>query len=372
MQALKRKLENLRAEEEMLHNQSSKRVKHLRDLYEIPSLVDTKYDQWSRTRLDRLMVDYLLRSGHAETATALAKAKDITHLIDLDTFIACHNIAASIRRGETKKALSWINENRNALKKITISLPSSNLNSQSTFQALQSSNLEFELHLQQYVTLISTDTIQSRLEARAHAIKHLTPHPAARPEALRAIAGLLAHSPPTSPNAIKDLVEPYRSLFAPARWDYLSDLFVETHHALFGVPSQPLLHTALSAGLSALKTPACHSVHNPASASTTGHARIASNSSLCPICSTELNELAKNVPYAHHTKSYVEPDAVVLPNDRIYGRARLEELQRKIIRAAGGNGGIIDDDMIGIKGEATDPITNESFPWKDVRKVYIT
>jgi len=51
---------------------------------------------------------------------------------------------------------------------------------------------------------------------------------------------------------------------------------------------------------------------------------------VCPICSTELNELARNVPYAHHTKSYVENDPVVLPNGRIYGRERLRRVNEKV------------------------------------------
>lgn len=320
------------------------------------------------------MVDYLLRTGQIETATLLAKSKDITHLIDLDTFVSCHKIAASIQRGETKEALTWVNENRNALKKLPASmLPSaSGASLLNPVQAPQSSNLEFELRLQQYITLIRATTTQSRLEAMAHATKYLTPHLSTRPDAIMAAAGLLAQSPSSATTSLKDIAEPYRTLFSPSRWQYLSDLFVETHHTLFGVPNQPLLHTALSAGLSALKTPACHSQYNPASANTAGHARIATNTSLCPICSTELNELAKSVPYAHHTKSYVESDAVVLPNNRIYGRARLEELQRKILRAAGGNGGMIDEDMIGAHGEVQDPTTGEVFDWEEVKKVYIT
>jgi len=78
---------------------------------------------------------------------------------------------------------------------------------------------------------------------------------------------------------------------------------------------------------------------------------------ICPICSTELNELARNVPYAHHTKSYVEPDPVVLPNGRIYGRRRLEEVNEKV--------GSRD-------GEVRDPMDlGTVFGWDDVRKVFI-
>jgi macrophage erythroblast attacher len=146
-------------------------------------------------------------------------------------------------------------------------------------------------------------------------------------------------------------------MFSPARWTYLSNLFITTHHTLLSLPTRPLLHIALSAGLSALKTPACHSVL--ASSSSNPHSSV---SSVCPICSTELNELARNLPYAHHTKSYVEQDPIVLPNGRIYGRRRLEELQRKLEGGAGEVSG----------GKVRDPTTGEVFAWEEVRKVYIS
>jgi macrophage erythroblast attacher len=353
MQNFKRKLEKLHTEEEALHDHSAKRIKHLQDLYEIPSLVDVKYEQWSRTRLDRLMIDYLLRSGYSKTASSLAEAKQISHLIDLDTFITCHKIASSLTRGETKEAIAWINENRAQLKKMT----------QAPYKT---TDLEFELRLQQFIELVRAGTTPKKLEARQYAQQHLTPHTSSRAQAIMEAAGLLAQSPDTQ-------AEPYRTLFAPSRWHHLSNLFVETHHTLLSLPIQPLLHVALSSGLSALKTPACHSAYNPASSSTPGHARIAINTSLCPICSMELNDLARNVPYAHHTTSSVEPDPVVLPNGRIYGRERLEELQRKLVMAGGGGAGIdgMQDLQIGKEGEVRDPTTGETFAWDQVRKVYI-
>jgi macrophage erythroblast attacher len=376
MQTLKRKLENLHHEEDLLHEHSAKRIRHLQDLYQIPSLADVKYENWSRTRLDRLVVDYLLRSGHSATATSLAEAKDITHLIDLDVFTSCHRIASAIKNGEVKEALTWVNENRNALKKLPISLPTTQSTTAESqppnVQLLQSSTLEFELRLQQYIELIRASTTSKKLEAMAHAAKYITPHSATRPDAILASAGLLIQPPNAN-------TEPYKSLFSQTRWDTLSNLFVSTHHVLLNLPTQPLLHTALSAGLSALKTPACHSVHNPASSSSAGHARLASNASLCPICSIELNDLARSVPYAHHTKPHVENNPVVLPNGRIYGRERLEELQRKKERASGGagsgtvlKGGAVDEDLIGKEGEVTDPTTGETFLWEEVKKVYIT
>jgi macrophage erythroblast attacher len=145
-----------------------------------------------------------------------------------------------------------------------------------------------------------------------------------------------------------------QSLYSRGRYHYLSTLFVQTHHDLFSLPPIPLLHIALSAGLSALKTPACHSQHALAVTANTG-------APVCPICSTELNELAKNVPYAHHTTSAMEDDPVVLPNGRVFGRERLQLLNEKLGTK---------------KGMYRDPTklgeTDEAWDESKIRKVFIS
>jgi macrophage erythroblast attacher len=120
-----------------------------------------------------------------------------------------------------------------------------------------------------------------------------------------------------------ELTEISQTLYSRNRYDELSTMFMHTHQELFSLPPIPLLQIALSAGLSALKTPACHSQHALAVTANTG-------APVCPICSTELNELAKSVPYAHHTTSSMEDDPVMLPNGRVFGRERLQLLNEKL------------------------------------------
>ncbi|GME42566.1 hypothetical protein GTA08_BOTSDO08850 [Neofusicoccum parvum] len=297
MQGLKRKLETLHNEETVIHKATKTRIQHLDDLYGIPSLADVKYDEWSKVRLDRLLVDYLLRSGYGESAKELAKEKGIEELVDVDAFVQCERIADSLRNGRCQEALAWCGDNKQGLKKLE-------------------SNLEFELRLQQYVEMVRTGNTQKLTEATQHARKYLAAHSDTK-FAIRA-AGLLAF-PPDTP------AEPYRTLYSPDRWPKLAELFVKTHNTLYSLPPRPLLHIALSAGLSALKTPSCHSKFASSSSNASS-----TSTSVCPICSTELNELARNVPYAHHTKSFVENDPVVLPSGRIYGRARLMEMNAKL------------------------------------------
>jgi hypothetical protein len=86
------------------------------------SLDDVKYEQWSRTRLDRLLVDYLLRYGYKESATALAREKDINDLVDVETFVQMSRIRESLRNGRVTEALSWCTENKKELRRMEVRL----------------------------------------------------------------------------------------------------------------------------------------------------------------------------------------------------------------------------------------------------------
>jgi len=63
------------------------------------------------------------------------------------------------------------------------------------------------------------------------------------------------------------------------------------------------------------------------------------------------------VPYAHHTKSHVENDLVLLPNGCVYGKQRLEEYSRK----AG-----LGDDLI------KDLRNGDIFPAAAAKKIFIS
>lgn len=212
MQNLKRKLEGLHEEEMRIHKSAKARLQHLQDLYDVKSLVDVKYDEWSRTRLSRLVVDYLLREGYSESAAHLAQSKGIEELVDVDAFVACHKIERSLREGmSTSLALEWCKEHGKELKK-------------------SGSMLEFELRLQQYIELVRQgheagmsvmDGIESDgmhgvsigggggetklAEARAHAKKFLSS--SGDFELLGRAAGLLAYRP-------WDEIEPYAVCWA--------------------------------------------------------------------------------------------------------------------------------------------------------------
>jgi macrophage erythroblast attacher len=210
------------------------------------------------------------------------------------------------------------------------------------------------LRYQQYIELVRTQSTPKLLEAIAHAKKYIIPYRDVYPRDVNQAAGLLAFPPDLSGRATASSW-PYAELYSPTRWTQLADIFVSTHNHLLALPTFPLLHTALYSGLSALKTPACHgSQSNRPSRSTS----LTPAASVCPICSTELNSLARWVPYAHHSKSHVEHDLVLLPNGRVYGKARLEEYAAKIADLPA--------------GFVKDLVTGEVYAWTGVKKVFIT
>lgn len=189
-------------------------------------------------------------------------------------------------------------------------------------------------------------------------------------EQLRKAAAILAYQPDTPFEPYKvpphhsplfTQLTPQQSLFSQSRWTYLAQHFRQTHHTLFSLPSRPLLQIALTAGLSCLKTPACKkpNVPSPSTTTTTSTPSLIAlqTQTLCPICSSELNGLSEVVPYAHHTKSEVASDPIVLPNMRIYGRAQLTDFAKRI----------------GMReGWVRDPVTGEEFEEGKVRPVYIS
>lgn len=124
MRGVKRKLSACADEEQRLYRQVDARVKHLGELSQMHAFEDVKYEQWSRKRLDRLLVDYLMRQGYGDSAKALAEEKDIQDLVDINTFEQMNRVRQSLLNKSVKEALDWCTENKKELRKMDVSLSS--------------------------------------------------------------------------------------------------------------------------------------------------------------------------------------------------------------------------------------------------------
>jgi macrophage erythroblast attacher len=119
LETLKRKLTVLDENTTELTGHIEARTDHLQELYDIPTLADVKYDQWSKVRLDRLMVDYMLRKGYSQSAKELAEERGMEKLSDSAQFEVVNKIERSLRRGKkVDAALAWCGENKQNLKKM--------------------------------------------------------------------------------------------------------------------------------------------------------------------------------------------------------------------------------------------------------------
>lgn len=121
MRGLKRKLSSYADDETRLYTQFNARVSHLNELSTMHTVDDVRYQEWSRQRLDRLLVEYLLRHGYSESAVAMADQKGIRDLVDIETFTAMNKIRKSLEDGSVTEALAWCNENKKELRKMEVS-----------------------------------------------------------------------------------------------------------------------------------------------------------------------------------------------------------------------------------------------------------
>lgn len=124
VRGMKRKLAGFAEEEQRLYRHEGARVKHLAEIYAMQTFDDVKYDVWSRTRLERMLVDYLLRQGYGQSARLLAKERDIEELVDVETFEQMARISQSLRNGSVTDALAWCTagDTKKELRKMDVSV----------------------------------------------------------------------------------------------------------------------------------------------------------------------------------------------------------------------------------------------------------
>lgn len=115
---LKRKLDEVNKEEEECIRRSKARLEHLKSV-----TAAEKQDQrrWRNIKLDRLVVDHMLREGYYDSALLLSKESNIEDLVDMNVFLTAKKVMDSLRQGDCTEALKWCNENKARLKKIDVS-----------------------------------------------------------------------------------------------------------------------------------------------------------------------------------------------------------------------------------------------------------
>ncbi|KIJ61640.1 hypothetical protein HYDPIDRAFT_115817 [Hydnomerulius pinastri MD-312] len=297
------------------------RLHHLAAVEALPTTNCPEFSRWADTRLDRWLVDWTLRAGREKTARKLAQEKGIETLVDIDLFMDIHRIERALCRHSCTEAIAWCSENKTALRKIK-------------------STLEFELRLQEYIELNRARKTQ---DAIAYSKKHLVPWQETHLQQIMQASALLAVQPSTTSGQ-------YRRLYDESRWTSLIQAFRLAIYTLNSLPTEPLLHLALYAGLASLKLPSCYDLaHNVD----------------CPVCDPNVRTLAGEVPFSHHANSTIvcrlsgnimdeDNMPMAFPNGYVYSREALEEMATKN------------------NNKVTCPQSGQTCDFKELKKVFIS
>nr|GME11707.1 protein MAEA homolog [Ipomoea batatas] len=315
LQGLKRKLEESGRMENLQAQRCRARLDHLESM-DVENLSD-----WNRTRLKRILVDYMLRMSYYDTATKFAESSNIEDLVDIDVFLEAKKVIDALHNKVVAPALAWCVDNKSRLKK-------------------SKSKFEFQLRLQEFIEMVRAENM---MRAITYARKYLAPWGSTHMKELQRVMATLAFRSNTE-CAI------YKVLFDAKQWDYLVDQFKQEFCKLYGMTLEPLLNIYLQAGLSALKTPLCYEDDCTKED---------------PLSQESFRKLAQPLPYSkqHHSKlvCYItkelmdtENPPLVLPNGYVYSTKALEEMAKKN------------------DGRITCPRTSYSCNYTDLVKAYIS
>jgi len=280
---------------------------------------------WKKNRLDRMMIDYFLRSGYYETAIQYAESSCVKEVVDIELFMVAKDVEGNLRMKNSAPALQWCHANKTKLKKLQ-------------------STLELNVRIQEFVELVKAE---HRLEAVNYARQYFSSSNGesfAIPEIQKTVMTLLAFRSDTQ-------IKRYKELFEETRWNLLIEQFRKENFALHQLNTQSMLEIVLQCGLASMKTPHCFHEEE--------------KSQDCPVCNRLFNELARPLPFAHSSQSRLlcnvsgEPmnennQPLMLPNGQVYGEMSLQRLATS-----------------NTEGKVQCPKTMQTFPLSEAKKIYI-
>uniref|UniRef100_A0A914DQ16 E3 ubiquitin-protein transferase MAEA n=1 Tax=Acrobeloides nanus TaxID=290746 RepID=A0A914DQ16_9BILA len=271
-----------------------------------------------KQRLNRFVIDHLLRAGYFETAQKLTEYSGLEAFNNAQVFHVAKQVEQSLSQGDLSIVLAWITENRSKLHRLD-------------------SDFETEIRIQQCIELIKNGR---RMDAIAYMRKYFQnlPENKWKNHSLMQLMGLIGFG-------IDAQFEVYKRLVSEERWAYLVERFRMEHARIFQLSSQSAFSACLQAGITAHKTPNCKKDPD----------------SKCIVCS-ELFDLAEGLPYAHASNSRLicaysgdplneQNQPLILPNGRVYGENTIKKLSKD--------------------GKFECPRTNEVFSLKEISRIFV-
>ncbi|CAG7849834.1 Protein FYV10 [Serendipita indica DSM 11827] len=249
-------------------------------LDELEKMDESEQELWMDTRLDRWLVDWSLRHGHARTAAAIAEQRKIEDFVDTSLFAEVTRIEQALAAKSCTEALAWCSDNKNALRK-------------------NKCTLEFELRLQEFIELARNE---KSMEAFVYWRKHLQPWQETHLARIQQAAGLLAMSPSRK-------CKSYQKYYSEQRWTALVHFFRKAIYQLHALPISMHRRDMLQRRLPRLRC-------------------------------VRLGVLAKEVPFSHHGNSTIvcrisgkimneDNPPLAFSNGNVYSSEALKEMAAK-------------------------------------------
>ncbi|KRX04401.1 hypothetical protein PPERSA_05662 [Pseudocohnilembus persalinus] len=308
---LKQDLKQQYHEQDQVYECCKQRIIHLNEISKIQNqpqqqITEEQKNQlknYHQIRLRRLIIDYLYREGHVQTAQQMIQIYNLQPYCELDIAIIQerNGIIEDLKKQSVSKAMTWCKTNKSKLQKLQ-------------------SNLEFKLYRQHYITLIKQKQPHDALQfLRRYSDTYKENHA----QDIEKIAILIS----IDPDNVQIKYPRYKHFFDDNEWEKLIKLFKHEVYNVFSLTSQSLLNLNLSTGLSCLKTLNCFEQQYQ-------------SKDKCPVCQEDMKDMADNLPFIHKQQSNLicritgevmdqHNPAYMLPNGQVYGKNGIQKISEQ-------------------------------------------
>lgn len=255
--------------------------------------------RWEKVKLDRALVDYMLREGMYDTAERLAKAQRLELVVDTKIFRESRVVIEALRKRDCSEGLRWCAENKRRLQKVQ-------------------SKLEFRLRLQEFVEHARAGR---KHDAIAYMQKYLSVGNCDQERMcdIQRFMALLVYDPTTA-------CQPYKDLYSERKWTELELAFKRDNYRLHGLTRESTVEIMVKAGLASLKTRKCGTE--------------ADRKPNCPTCVEPYLSLAQALPRARHEHSILvcsisgdimdeNNPPLAFPNGNVYSTKALNKISEE-------------------------------------------
>ncbi|CDW52414.1 macrophage erythroblast attacher [Trichuris trichiura] len=262
-------------------------------------------DSFRRLRLERILVDYMLRCGYYDTAVKVAERSGIAQVTNIAHFIRAKKVEESLAAHHTNECLEWCHENRSKLRRL-----------KSTF--------ELKVRQQDFIELLRNN---ERTLAINYARKHFGKLDQDTFHVLLPTMTLLAVGVDTT-------LEQYQNLWSASRWESLINEFRSENYRLYNMSEYSPFSACFQCGISAIKTTRCVSSGDGCMEIDNGDQEATKKVPECPVCIEEVRPLADGLPIGRVSHSKLicaysgeilneNNPPFVLPNGMVYGQSSL-------------------------------------------------